>query len=177
MAKYHRDGIESTAAIGAHPLHPMLVPFPIAFLVGALATDIAYWATREPFWATASFWLLSAGIVAGLAAALAGLVDFLTIAEVRRLVIGWGHFLGNGLAVAVAVGNVALRWADTAGAIFPWGLMLSALVSVILLFTGWWGGELAYRHRIGAIDRSEEAEELSAQEYLHNGRDQQRSMH
>lgn len=61
----------STALLGGHPIHPMLVPFPIAFLVGALLTDIGYvmWGGK---WAYASTWLIAAGIAAALLAALFG---------------------------------------------------------------------------------------------------------
>ena len=65
------SGIVSTVAIASHPLHPLLVTFPIAFLVAAAGTDIGYWLTSDPFWARASVWLIGAGFAAGLAAALA----------------------------------------------------------------------------------------------------------
>ena len=57
MGRFHRHGVESTAAIAGHPLHHMLVVFPIAFLIGAFATDLAFWGTKNPFWAQASYWL------------------------------------------------------------------------------------------------------------------------
>jgi CheY-like chemotaxis protein len=57
----------------------MLIPFPIAFLTGALATDLAYWWTGSPFWPQAAFWLLLAGLATGVLAAVFGLVDFLTV--------------------------------------------------------------------------------------------------
>jgi hypothetical protein len=62
------DPVPSTAAIGGHPIHPMLIPFPIAFLVGVLATDLAYWGTVNAFWARASSWQRTsraAGFIAG----------------------------------------------------------------------------------------------------------------
>ena len=62
----------STAKVGTHPLHPMLIPFPVAFLVGAFVTDLAFIGTGDGFWARASIWLLGAGIVMALVAALAG---------------------------------------------------------------------------------------------------------
>jgi len=51
MGTYHRHGVESTAAVFRHPIHPMLIPFPIASLIGALVTDIAFrrW-SRLPCW-------------------------------------------------------------------------------------------------------------------------------
>ena len=54
-----RDGLRSTAAVAGHPLHPMLVPFPIVCFVGTLVTDIAYWATANVMWADFSAWLLT----------------------------------------------------------------------------------------------------------------------
>jgi uncharacterized membrane protein len=54
---------KSIASIAGHPLHPMLIPFPIAFLVAAFAFDVAFWQTANTFWASASVWLLGAGIV------------------------------------------------------------------------------------------------------------------
>ncbi len=75
----------STARRGTHPIHPMLVPFPIACFVGALVTDIAYWATAEMQWANFSAWLLFAGLIMGCLAAIAGLIDFLSSRLIRGL--------------------------------------------------------------------------------------------
>lgn len=144
-------GVRSTASIGGHPIHPMLVPFPIAFLVGALATDIVFAATGDPFWARASAWLIGAGVVMGAVAAVFGLTDFLTIRRARGPT-GWIHFIGNLCAVIVALINVLLRIGDTASAVLPTGLVLSLVTVAILLVTGWMGGELAYRFKIGMLD-------------------------
>jgi uncharacterized membrane protein len=145
-------GVRSTAAIGGHPIHPMLVPFPIAFLVGALASDLVFWGTGDHFWSRASWWLLAAGVVMGLLAAVFGLIDFLTIARARHGSTGWVHFLGNLLAVVLALVNVLLRLGDPAAAVLPGGLVLSFITVGILLITGWMGGELAYRLKIGVIE-------------------------
>lgn len=149
-----RDDAEpapSTAAIRGHPIHPMLVPFPMAFLIAALATDLAFWFTADPSWASASLWLLGAGFVTGLLAAGAGLIDFVTIARVRHKTMGWVHALGNATALVVAGINWAQRLADTGGWVLPWGLVLSFAVVAILGVTGWAGGELAYRYRVGVM--------------------------
>ena len=68
----------STPRVAMCPIHPMLVPFPIACFTGALFSDIAYWKTAEMMWADFSAWLLFAGLVMGVLAALAGLIDFLS---------------------------------------------------------------------------------------------------
>ena len=151
MAHEHREGVESTAAIAGHPIHPMLIPFPISFLVGALVTDLVYWSTDSSFWAQASFWLIAAGLATGLLAAIFGLTDFLTIKRVREHSAGWIHFLGNATVLVLALINLLLRWADPAAAIVPGGLVLSAIIGLILIVTGWYGGELSYRHKVGII--------------------------
>src|SRR3954447_23420968 len=85
----------STARIARHPIHPMLVPFPIACFVGALVTDIAYYATAEMMWADFSAWLLVVGVIMGILAAIAGLTDFLSNRMIRALRPAWPHMLGN----------------------------------------------------------------------------------
>lgn len=61
----------SAVAIASHPLHAIAVNFPIAYLTGGLASDLAFWWTGDPFWARVSLWLIGAGLVMGaLAAAL-----------------------------------------------------------------------------------------------------------
>jgi uncharacterized membrane protein len=150
----------STARIGGHPLHPMVVPFPIAFFISALATDIAYLSTGSLTWADASMWLLGAGLAMALLAALLGLTDFLGEPRVRRIRQAWLHMGGNVLAVALAAGNFALRAAQgPADAISPTGVTLSALVAALLLFNGWMGWALVYRHHVGVSDERAPADE------------------
>jgi uncharacterized membrane protein len=148
-------GVRSTASIAGHPIHPMLVPFPIAFLVATLATDLVFWGTGDEFWARASVWLVGAGVVMGGLAAIFGLTDFLTIERARRPV-GWIHFLGNLLAVVLSLISLLLRVGNAAAAVLPGGLVLSFIVVGILLVTGWMGGELAYRFKIGVIEDDEQ---------------------
>ena len=52
----------STASIAGHPIHPMLVAFPIAFFVATLACDITFWRTGDAYWATTAQWVLGAGL-------------------------------------------------------------------------------------------------------------------
>ena len=75
----------SAARVGMHPIHPMLVPFPIACFIGALITDIVYWKTAEMMWADFSAWLLFAGLAMGVVAAIVGLIDFFSNRLIRGL--------------------------------------------------------------------------------------------
>lgn len=139
----------STAAIAGHPLHPMIVPFPIAYLVGALLTDLAASFSDDLFWPRASIWLVGAGLLTGIIAATLGALDFLTMSRVRQLRSAWIHGGGNVVVLALALVNFVLRVPDAGAAVWPWGLLLSLLTVALLGVTGWYGGELSYRHRIG----------------------------
>src|SRR5262245_18649478 len=63
-----------TVRIARHPIHPMLVPIPIACFVGTLITDIVYWRTAEMIWANFSAWLVTVGVIFGVIAAVIGLI-------------------------------------------------------------------------------------------------------
>src|ERR687890_1008868 len=75
---------QSTARIAGHPLHPMLIPFPVAFLVSTLVCDLLFWSTGNSAWSTASLYLLGAALVMAALAAVAGLTDFLGDRRVPR---------------------------------------------------------------------------------------------
>jgi len=130
----------------------MLVPLPIGSLVLALVSDLSYAATGDKFFARMSRFLGAAGIATGLVAALAGAAAFLGRRRIREHGSAWVHAGGNLLAVSLTAVNLAIRRDDAGKAIVPAGLALSLLTGTILLITGWLGGELSYRHRIGVIE-------------------------
>ena len=72
--------------------------------------------------------------------------------KIRALSTAWWHAGGNVLAVIIAVVNFFLRYGEGSRAVLPTGIILSAVVVAILLFTGWKGWELVYRGRIGVAD-------------------------
>ncbi|MET0186930.1 MAG: DUF2231 domain-containing protein, partial [Achromobacter sp.] len=87
MKPFHRalpKGTDTHVAIARHPLHPMLVTFPIAFYLGAFASDGAFWFWGDPFWARASMWLLGSATVMGALAGLAGTIELLWVADIRH---------------------------------------------------------------------------------------------
>jgi len=143
---------KSTASIAGHPLHPMLIPFPIAFFVATFVCDLAYWQSTNEAWVTATLWLLGAGILMAAFAAVAGLSDVLGEPRLRALGDAWWHACGNVLVVLLEIYNFYLRYVDGASAILPKGLIVSLIVVCILLFTGWKGWEMVYRHRVGVAD-------------------------
>ena len=145
---------KSTASIAGHPIHPMLIPFPVAFFVATLVCDAVFWGTGNPAWATAGMWLLGAGIVMALLAALAGLTDVIGDGRVRALNDAWLHAGGNIVIVLVQIYNWYARYSEGAAAVVPMGFILSLIVVLGLLFTGWKGWEMVYRHRVGVADET-----------------------
>jgi uncharacterized membrane protein len=143
---------QSTAKIAGHPLHPMLVPFPIAFFAGTLAADLAFLKTGDAFWFLATEWLLGAGIVMALLAAVAGFTDFLGDGRIRELSVAWWHFLGNLLVVLVEAFNWYRRYEIGPDAVIPTGLLLSLGAVLVLLVNGWLGWEMVYRKHVGVAD-------------------------
>ena len=143
---------KSTAKIGGHPLHPMLVPFPIAFFVGVLAADLAFRASSDPFWARGSVMLLIGGLVMAALAAVAGLTDVLGDRMVREVRVVWWHLSGNVVAVLLELWNLILRLGAGAENVGSLGLALSVIVVLILLVTGWLGWEMVYRRHVGVAE-------------------------
>jgi len=143
----------STASIAGHPIHPMLIPFPVAFFVGAFVCDVVFWRTGNAYWATTSMWLLGAGLVMAALAAVAGLIDVLGEPRIRELRDVWWHAGGNVLMVLIQIYNWYSRYTEGPAAIVPRGLVLSLIVVGILLFTGWKGWQMVYRHHVGVSDQ------------------------
>jgi uncharacterized membrane protein len=150
----HSDHPHSTAKIGDHPIHPMLIPFPIVCFVGTLVTDIVYSRNLNDGWATASHWLLGIGLGMAALAAVAGLTDYLGDHRLRGMGDALKHMIANVTAVVLEAVNLALRLGNN-DFIPSTGVYLSVVVVLILLYSGWKGGNLVYRHGVGVHDDAE----------------------
>lgn len=141
--------MESRAKILGHPVHQILIVFPLGLLSTSVAFDALGYATGNKKWTEASFKVLGAGILGAAAASPFGLIDWIAIPPgTRAKHIGMLHGLGN-LAVAGLFGaSWLLRRGDPAkrhlGA-FALAAMGGALAGV----TGWLGGELVDTLGIG----------------------------
>lgn len=144
-----KDNPRSTASIGGHPLHPMLVPLPIACFVLTFVTDLAYWKTANMQWANMSAWLLTVGLAVAALAVIAGLIDFIGERRIRALRNVWIHAIGNAIALVLSILNAFVHSRDAYTSVVPTGLILSGLVVLILMITGWNGWAMVYRHRVG----------------------------
>jgi uncharacterized membrane protein len=144
-----RQALRSTAQIARHPIHPMLVPIPIVCFIGTLVTDITYYVTADMMWTDVSSWLLIVGLIGGVLAAIAGLIDFLTNRLIRAQTPAWPHLIGNLLVLVLSFFNALVHTRDAWTSVVPTGLILSIIVVLILPITGWLGWALVYRHRVG----------------------------
>jgi uncharacterized membrane protein len=142
----------SSIAVAGHPVHPMLVNFPIAYLFGAVASDVAYLWTGDPFWARVSLWIIGVGFFIGLLAGLVGTLDFMLVKEIRRHVTSWSHFLAAVMMLSIAAANWWMRVLDPTGSVMPWGVLLSASTALALATAGWLGGKLVFEYNVGTSD-------------------------
>jgi uncharacterized membrane protein len=131
----------------------MLIPFPIVCFIGTFVADIVYSRTSNGGWATASHWLLAIGLVMAALAAATGLTDYLGDERLRRLSDALKHMLANVTAVVLELVNFLLRLKND-DFIASAGVYISGVVVLILLYSGWKGGDLVYRHGVGVHDPS-----------------------
>jgi len=148
-------GLPSTAAIAGHPIHPMMIPYPVAFLTTALVTDVLASRSDDRFWRRATSLLIGAGIVTGLAAGVAGAIDYFTIKRAREKPAGKIHAYGNVVALSLAAANLASRSRKDDGPSAA-DLTLTAATAALVGVTGWMGAELSYRHMVGVAGHGDQ---------------------
>src|SRR4051794_38028913 len=112
---------KSTAEIVGHPIHPMLIPFPIACFVLTFISDLSFWKTSNEFWPNASLWLLGIGLITAALAAVAGAVDVMGDEKIRNLSDAWLHAGGNVIAVLIELYNWYSRYEHGSAVIIPMG--------------------------------------------------------
>jgi len=137
----------SPASLGRHPIHPMLVPFPIGLWVFSFVADLIFAGGGAPIWNDLAFYTMAGGIIGALLAAIPGLVDFLSLTDTRARRIGAAHLALNLLIVALFAANLFWRTRSPAGV--PGPVWLSAGAVVLLVISGWLGGEMVFVHGVG----------------------------
>lgn len=144
--------MESRAKLLGHPIHPMLIPFPLGLLATSVAFDVIHLVSGNGRWADIAFWMIAAGIIGGLAAAPFGTIDWLAIpSDTRAKGIGAVHGLGN-VIVLVLFGVSWLVRYDEPTDPSAFAIILSFGGVGLALATGWLGGELVDRLRVGVDD-------------------------
>jgi uncharacterized membrane protein len=145
--------MESKAKLFGHPIHQMLIVFPLGLLATALIFDlIALALDRHEGLFRASFYMIAAGVIGGLVAAVFGLVDFLAIPRATRARrIGLLHGVGNVIVVVFFAGSWLLRRSAPADPA-TLAIVLGAIGAALATVTGWLGGELVDRLAVGVDD-------------------------
>jgi uncharacterized membrane protein len=144
--------MESKAKFLGHPIHPMLIVFPLGLLATAVAFDIVGLSKGDSSWFGISFWMIAGGIIGGVLASVFGVIDWWAIPSgTRAKAIGLWHGVGNVLVILLFIVSWFLRSADPAnpGAA---ALALSFIAVSLALVTGWLGAELVDRLGVG-VDR------------------------
>ncbi|MFN3313365.1 MAG: DUF2231 domain-containing protein [Hyphomonas sp.] len=143
--------MSSKIAIAGHPVHVMLVTFPIALVSATLGADIFWWLTADPFFARVGLWTSGWGFGMGVLASLAGTAELLAGRGVRRKPESWSHAVLALMLLSLAGANWILRIDDPEAMILPWGIFLSTVAMVFVGLAGWQGGKLVFEHQIGVV--------------------------
>ena len=144
--------MESRARLFGHAVHPMLIVFPLGLLTTAVLFDIVGLITGEPRWYEVAFYLIAVGVIGGLAAALAGWIDWAAIpARTRAKRIGLVHGVGNVIVVVLFILSWLLR--REAAPPPPTEAVVASMAGLgLAIVTGWLGGELVERLGVGVHD-------------------------
>jgi uncharacterized membrane protein len=136
------------ASIDKHPLHAILVAFPIGLWLFSLVCDLVFhFARGDQIWRLMAWYTLVAGLIGAVGAAVPGLIDFFSIKDPRAGKIGLAHLAGNASLVALYAINAWIRTLLAPDSVLPF--LLSVVGVAGLVVTGWLGGELVYVHKVG----------------------------
>jgi uncharacterized membrane protein len=140
--------------IGNHPIHPMLIPFPIVLWIVSFVCDVmsrvgpyGAFGLSITVWSAMALYTMAGGIVGALAAAVFGVADFRSLTYPVTIRVAKAHLVLNIAIVTMYVINVALRIGNAAPSLGAIGL--SAIALLLLGVSGWLGGELVYVHGVG----------------------------
>jgi uncharacterized membrane protein len=145
-----RLDVGSAIALVGHPIHVIMVHFPIAFAIATLGVDVFYWFSGDAFWVRVGIWSTGMAFWSGVAASVVGTGELLLVRGIRLLEASWSHAVAAMTLVAIVGANWGLRLIDPAS-ILPHGLALSALATVMVGFAGWHGGKLVFDHGVGVL--------------------------
>lgn len=153
----------SPASFNGHPIHPMIIPFPIALWVFSLVADIIYLWRGNPIWRDwIAFYALLGGIVAAAIAAVPGLIDWLSLTDKAVVKIANWHARLNVIALLVFAASFYLRTTSGASLIsgsYTIPVALSVLGVILITISGWLGGEMVFKHGVAVSSHAAAAPE------------------
>lgn len=148
----------SPASIGGHPVHPMIIPFPIALWVFSLVADVIYLWRGNPVWRDyVAFYALLGGIIGAAVAAVPGLIDWLSLTDKAVVKLANWHARLNVIALLIFAASFYLRTTSGAAMVsesYTIPLALSVLGVILITISGWLGGEMVFKHGVAVEAQS-----------------------
>jgi uncharacterized membrane protein len=142
--------MSSRATIAKHPIHPMLVVFPIGLWVFSLVSDLMYLFNQTALWSELALYAMVGGLIGAIGASVPGLIDMLAIRDIRVRKIARDHMILNASAIVIFGLNLLLRVSLEPGAPLP--ILLSFAGILVVAVSGWLGGEMVYIHGVGVVE-------------------------
>ncbi len=139
--------MSTRASVHNHPIHPMLIVFPLGLWVFSVVCYAVFLATGVPVWRIVSLYSMGGGVVGGILAAVPGIVDFLTLSQSRVLTIAMTHMICNTVALTIFTISLVLAVFWEGHTLVPFILSLFGLLAMGI--GGWLGGSLVYEHGVG----------------------------
>ena len=149
----------SPASIAKHPIHPMVVPFPIALWIFSFICDVVYaldWGSA--FWKDMAFVSMAGGVIGALVAAVPGYLDYRSVTDPAVVRVGrWHMVLNLSIAILFTI-NLWSRMGNEASATLP--VILSLIGIAMLGVSGWLGGELVYVHGVAVESERNHSQDM-----------------
>lgn len=147
--------MESKAKIVGHPAHPILVVFPFGLLATSFLFDIVHLVNDNNTMAEVAYWMITAGLISGVLAAIPGFIDWLAIpAGTRAKRIGLLHGIGNVVVLVLFLVSWFLRHNEPSHIPPTLAWAISLVAFGLAAGTGWLGGELVDRLGVGVDDNA-----------------------
>lgn len=145
-----------TAKIARHPIHPMLIVFPIGLWIFSLVCDLVFlYKPNHPLWRDMAFYTMAGGWIGALAAAVPGFIDYLGMSPGAAKSKATTHMTFNLVVVMLYAINL---WMRSAGdGVGGWPMVLSVIAVLLLAVAGWLGGDLVYVQGVGVEEKRQAA--------------------
>ena len=144
--------MKSKASIAGHPLHPILIPFPLALWATSFVVDVLFYFLRHSTLLVIAKFMIAAGCIGAIAAAIPGIIDWLAIKNGEAKKVANWHARLNIAALVVFAISLFLRmgrYSEYVGRKLTIPFLLSLVGVILILISGWLGGELVFRYGIG----------------------------
>jgi len=151
--------MQSKIRILGHPLHPMLVPFPIAFNTATMACCIIYGVNADVFWFQVAFICNCVAVVAALIAMLPGLIDWLYIPELADAkATGLKHMVANIFSLGFFTASAIVLFTNKSYAHPPiqTNIILTVFGFLVMLYAGFKGWSMVQKHHMGVDPMTKE---------------------